>query len=236
MVARRRLRLAASGGAALVILGVWLGHTLEYARLSGLAGVREELVGSVHWYMAPVGIALALLAAAGAVRGVRLWTELGRQLAWARTAIAGAWRGERVVRPLPDLPGRLPGIGVRIWRAWLPLAVAQVGLYLFQENVEALGAGVPAPGLQAVTGVHWAAPLIHAAVALVLATTAVLLHRLLRRRARAVDSTCALLRLLLGYLSRASSWSAPRTQAHIRLVDRFGRLWCRPPPPLLAAG
>lgn len=43
--------------------GVWLGHTAEYLRVEGTAGLRDELVGSIHWYMAPVGAVLAVLAA-----------------------------------------------------------------------------------------------------------------------------------------------------------------------------
>jgi len=235
-MAPRRLRLAASSGAALALLGVWLGHTLEYARLAGLGGLRQELVGSVHWYMAPAGLALALGAAAGAVRAVRLWTALGRQLDWTRRAIAGAWRG-KAGRPLPPAPvKRRPPVGLSLTGLWLALTTAQIGLYLVQENVEAAAAGLPRPGLGAVSGVHWAAPLIHAGVALLVSCAAVAVHRLLQRRTRAVDRTCALLRHLLAYLVRPSNWSTPRAQTVVRLVDRLGRLWCRPPPSLLTAG
>lgn len=237
MIPRQRLRLAASSVVGLALLGVWLGHALEYGRVAGLAGIQQMLVGSVHWYMAPVGLVLALLAAAGAIRAVRLWTVLGRQLAWTRGAIAAAWRGERRLPP-PSFaaPHRDGPVRLRLSGLWLPLTVAQIGLYLVQENLEAVIAGRAAPGIGAVTGVHWAAPLIHAGVALVLAVTVVVAHRLLLQRAHDVAQTGALLRRLLGYLTRATNWVAPASQARVRPVDRLGRLWCRPPPVLLAAG
>ena len=235
-MAPRRLRLAASSGAALALLGVWLGHTLEYVRLAGLAGIRQELVGSVHWYMAPLGLVLALVAAAGAVRVATLWTALGRQLDWTRRAIAQAWRGTAEAPRPPESEVRRPPFRLGIAGLWLALSAAQIGLYLVQESVEAVAAGLPAPGLGAVTGTHWAAPLIHAGVALVLTCIVVLLHRLVQQRTRSVERTHALLRRLLSHLLRPSSSPAPRPQAHVRPVDRLGRLWCRPPPLLLAAG
>lgn len=235
MPPRRWLRLAASSGAGLALIGMWLGHTLEYVRLAGSAGLRQELVGSVHWYMAPLGLLLALVAAAGAVRLARLWAVLGRQLAWTRFAIGQAWRGERGLQPPPGLDRRPQPLALRVTGLWLSLTLAQIGLYVVQENVELAAAGYPAPGLGAITGVHWAAPLIHAGVALVVACVAVLLHRVLQRRRATVDSTVALLRLLLLHLTRAISWATPPHLARIRIVDRFGRLWCRLPP-LLTAG
>jgi hypothetical protein len=235
MVPRRRLRLAASSGAGVALIGVWLGHTLEYVRLAGAAGLRQELVGSVHWYMAPLGLLLALVAAAGAVRLVGMWSALGRQLAWTRFAVGQALRGERGLQPPPGLGRRPQPVALRITGLWLPLAAAQIVLFVVQENVEYAAAGYPAPGLGAITGVHWAAPLIHAGVALVLACVAVMLHRVLQRRSHAVAATEALLRLLLAHLTRAISWATPRHLARAGIVDRFGRLWCRPPP-LLTAG
>lgn len=226
----RRLRLAASGGVLLALAGVWLGHTVEYARVNGLAGAGSVMVRSLHVYMLPVGLVLAMAAAAGAVHGVRAWLGLGRQLGALRLAVSRALRGQAARGASSPAASRLgPGRrGVGAW--WLPLALLQIGLYLFQENVEAAVAGAPAPGLGAITGVHALAPLVHAAVALVLCAGVALGARLLRRRAAAVDRAAALLRHLLDRLGSMRA-ELPRTVAAVPVpLDRFGRLWCRPPP------
>ncbi|HZS14334.1 MAG TPA: hypothetical protein VFC09_07035 [Candidatus Dormibacteraeota bacterium] len=233
----RRIRLAASGGVLLALAGVWLGHTIEYWRVNGAAGLGRVMVGSLHAYMLPVGMLLALAAAAGAMHGLRLWLRLGRQLGGLRPALAGALRGHRVAAA----PRRVeatwrPRGGVRIAAWWLPLTVLQIGLYLFQENVEAGIAGAPAPGFGAVTGVHALAPLVHAAVALLLLAAVALGSRLLHRRVEAVERTIALLRHLLDRLGSMRP-QAPRAAAAVRPapLDRFGRLWSRPPPALHSA-
>jgi hypothetical protein len=235
----RGLRLAASGGVLLALAGVWMSHTLEYARVLGLDGIRDVMLGSLHLYMLPVGMLLALAAAAGAVRGVRLWLGLGRQLHGLRSAVAMALRGRRApgaAAPAGSAarssttprPPRRALTRVAAW--WLPLTALQLGLYLFQENVEAAISGAPSPGLGAVLGTHAPALLIHAAVALALCAAAVLAGRLLRRRADVVARVAALLRHLLDRLGSLR----PETQAARPLaltpLDRFGRLWCRPPP------
>jgi hypothetical protein len=235
MLPRRRLRLAASGGVFLALAGVWLGHTVEYVRVAGTAGLREELLGSIHWYMLPVGLALALVAAVLSVRAWQLWVGLGRQLTVARWAIARAWRGGRhtptesaMWAPRVEQAPRLNAT-----RIWPLLALAQIGLYLLQENLEALAAGVPAPGMQALAGRHWAAPLVHAAVALLLTGAVVLVRRAFQHRSRVVTSTRALLRVLLAVIGRATAARPATPPPAPRPADRFGRLWCRPPPPLL---
>lgn len=233
---RRRLGLAASGGVLLALLGVWLGHTAEYVRVAGTAGLREELVGSIHWYMVPLGLALAGVAAGAAVWAWRLWTRLDRQLAATRQAIRRAWRGAAGA-PAPKLPAATAAPRSGITRAWLLLASAQVGLYLLQENLEAWAAGVPAPGLDALTGRHWAATLIHGAVAFVLLSIVRAGRRLLHHRSGAALASRALLDVLLAVMARGT---APRRatgcRAARRPADRFGRLWGRPPPLLLTTG
>lgn len=224
----RRLRLAASGVVLLALVGVWLGHTAEYARVSGLGRLGEVMAGSLHAYMLPVGLLLAVLASAGAVHGLRLWLGLGRQLGGLRMAVSRALRGQ--VRPGAAPAVRPAGAPLRIAAWWLPLTVLQIGLYLFQENVEAAVAGAPAPGMGAITGVHALAPLVHAGVALVLCAAVALGMRLLRRRAVAVERAAALLRVLLDRLGSMRA-DRPRIAAAAPVpLDRFGRLWCRPPP------
>lgn len=237
MLPRRRLRLAASGGVLLALVGVWLGHTVEYVRVEGTAGLREELVGSIHWYMAPVGVVLALLAAATAVGAWRLWTRLGGQLAAARHALARAWRDDGSARDHRSPGGGSPPAGaeLRISRLWPLLAVVQIGLYVLQENIETAAVGLPAPGLHALTGTHWAASLVHAAVALLLAAVVVGIRRALHHRSGAVRAVRALLDVLLGVVRPGDTH--PVTSVVVpRPADRFGRLWCRPPPLLLVTG
>jgi hypothetical protein len=63
----RTWRWLVPGVALLAVVGVWLSHTLEYVRVWGWSGLNQELTGSVHVYMVPVGLALVLLmVAAGA--------------------------------------------------------------------------------------------------------------------------------------------------------------------------
>jgi hypothetical protein len=230
--------MAASGGVVLALVGVWLGHSVEYMRVGGVAGLGDALLHSLHVYMLPVGMLLALLAAAVAVRGVRLWLGLGRQLAGLRLAVAWALRGRRDAVDAPRAGGGRPveprvvaGRGTRQVAAWwLPLTALQIGLYLFQENVEAVVGGAPAPGLGAVTGVHALAPVVHAAIALVLCAAVALASRLLRGRVALVERVAALLRHLLdrlGSLAPELPGAAPPAPPPL---DRFGRLWCRPPP------
>ncbi len=230
----RRLRAAAAGGVLLALAGVWLGHTVEYARVSGTGGLGAVMLRSLHVYMLPVGLLLALAAAGGAVRGVRLWVGLGRQLSGLRRAVAGALRGRQEAAPRLPAPTRdgwtRRGAGVAALAWWLPLSVLQIGLYLFQENVEAAVAGAPAPGLGAITGVHALAPLVHAGVALVLCAAVALASHLLRRRAAAVERTAALLRHLLDRLGSMRPQTPGATTTVPAPLDRFGRLWCRPPP------
>jgi hypothetical protein len=112
----------------------------------------------------------------------------------------------------------------------VPLTVLQLGLYLFQENVEAAISGAPSPGLGAVSGFHAPALLIHAAVSLVLCAAALLAARLLRRRAAAVERVAALLRHLLDRLGSLRPETPAARPLPLTPLDRFGRLWCRPPP------
>ena len=233
----RRLRLAASGGVLLALVGLWLGHTLEYARVGGVAGLGDVMLRSLHVYMLPVGMLLALAAAAGAVRGVRLWLGLGRQLAGVRLAVAAALRGRRGASEAPRRAQRAgalatgPRSATRLLATWwLPLTALQIGLYLFQENVEAAVGGAPAPGLGAITGVHALAPLVHAGVALLLCAAVALARRLLRRRAVLVERATLLLRLLLDRLGSLRPLLPGAVVAGPLPLDRFGRLWCRPPP------
>ncbi len=229
MKGRAARHLAGAGAVLLALVGAWAGHTLEYVRLNGATGLGRAMLGASHLYMLPLGAVLSLLLAHRGLRWWRRWAALGERLEDARTALRGALRGHR---PSPRRPGGSgPGSAAPVARLWVPLAVAQVALYLFQENVEAAAAARTAPGLGPVTGVHWAAPLVQAAVALVLAAAMGVAARRLRGRAtrlhrweRFVDHLVRTRTRLAGGLRPLSGWRRSPLQ-------RFGaQLWSRPPP------
>jgi hypothetical protein len=221
-----------AGATALVALvGAWTGHTLEYVRVAGGAGLAGSLLSGAHAYMLPVGALLALTAALCGARCRRAWLLLGRRLDRLHAALRGALRGR-----VPTAPSASPPVSppARLIALWLPLGAAQIALYLVQENLEAAFAGAPAPGLGPVLGVHAGAAAVQMGVALVLAAVLLLGARLLARRALSVERCERLLRVLRDRLV-----TGPRTPGRARAfdpapVERFGRqLWSRPPPVLL---
>jgi hypothetical protein len=136
------------------------------------------------------------------------------------------------------VPEPLPGVAApSFWAgflvAWPVLTLLQVALYVFQENVEAAVAGLPAPGLGAVTGVHVLAPLVHAAVALLLLIAASGVQRLLRSRTRCVATVEALVTALLqAVTSRAPRLDTPPSRLVRTPVLLFGIGFRQRPPPL----
>jgi hypothetical protein len=232
MVSTSRPRVVASGVAFLAVMGSWLAHTIEYARLSGTAGLAGGAVASMHAYMLPAGAALALGAALCGVWCARAWWALGRRLESARGALASAWRGRRP-SGVPASPASPPSEGCRLVALWVPLAALQVSVYLLQENGEALLAGRALPALGAVTGLHATVLLIHAAVALLLAAVVLLVAERLHRRRSGLAACERLLRAVLRTLGRAVDTPAVRPAWTPSPLDRFGRHLCRRPPPRL---
>jgi hypothetical protein len=55
---RDRVEVGATGVALTALVGEWLAHTVEYARVSGL----QPAFGSVHAYMGPTGAVLVVAA------------------------------------------------------------------------------------------------------------------------------------------------------------------------------
>jgi hypothetical protein len=232
MAAPRRLRLTATFGVLLALIGVWLGHTVEYVRVWGTAGIDRALAGPAHAYMIPVGVMLAVAAALAARRAWSVWQSLASRLDRAARQLRLALRGGRPEpAPAPGLAGVTPSWQARILTLAGALAVIQVAVYVLQENLEAVAMHQPAPGLGAITGVHWAAALIQLDVALLLLAAAVTLLRRLRIRVAAIISVESVLRLLSATLRpepvprpRAARLTAP-------LDERIGHcLWSRPPP------
>jgi hypothetical protein len=228
-----RHRWTAGGATLLPFLGVWLGHTAEYWRLHGTAGLGGAMAGSLHGYMLPAGIVLSLLAAAAGLRCSQAWWALGLRLRIARDAVARAWRGAALPAPPPvEATGGEPATfaSLLLW-----LAPLQLALYVLQENLESLRVGVTAPGLGAISGVHRAAPLVHLAVAACIAAVALLLQRALRRRGRAVVACQRLARVLIAALLRAQPSPRPRSRCVASPRDRWVLQLLRRPPPALAS-
>jgi hypothetical protein len=228
------MRRLATAGVLGALIGDWVTHTAEYARLDGAAGIGRELSGSVHLYMLPAAALLTLAAALWAARLWRAWTALGWRLEATRAGIAAAWRGRRHPHSLPA-DRALPPAGCRLLALWLPLVVVQVTLYLLQENLEARWAGLPMPGLGALTGVHWAAPLIHLAVALLIAAAACVLLTRFRRRARVIVIAQRLLHALVAAIATGTTPSYAGGGWASSPVDLFGPHILRRPPPSRAA-
>lgn len=225
--------MLAPGVILLALLGCWLTHTVEYARLGGSGQLSAAAFSSVHVYMVPVGGLLALGAAVLGVRCWQAWWMLGRRLEQTRRALGDALRNRRTRRPRPS-PGRSPSEGAQLLALWLPLTLLQIGLYLLQENGEALVTGRALPGLGAVLGVHSAVLLVHVLVAWALAWGVLLvLHRLGDRR-ELVGACERLLLTLLRRLGRAAAVPHSTRVLVASPIDRVGRgIWCRPPPSLL---
>jgi hypothetical protein len=232
VIQHRRARVAASGGVLLALVGLFIGHTLEYLRVWGPAGVVASMTNPVHAYMLPVAGVLVALSAVFAFRLARAWQALNDRLDRAVAGVRRIWRGR------PDEGGgataRRSTPGTRLVAIWLPLAAAQIVLYLVQENVEALARSQPAPGLGAITGIHWAAPLVHLYVSLLLACTVRICQILFHRREVIVERVEALLRAIVERRrTRAAAIARPIARS-VSPLERLGRhLWRRPPPLLL---
>ncbi len=230
MIAHRHVRAAAAGGVLLAFIGLWIGHTLEYLRVWGTAGLVASITNPVHAYMLPLAAVLALLTALCGIRLCGAWRSLSDRLDKASLGLRRIWRGQT-----PEIPAAVPrssSPGARLVAIWLPLAAAQIVLYLIQENVEAIAAGQQAPGWSAITGVHWAAPLVQLYVALLLACGVRIFQVLRHRRAVVVERVEALLR---AFVRRRLSWLAADAATPVYRsfspLDRLGlHIWRRPPP------
>src|SRR4029077_13139182 len=89
----RQTRVAASGGVLLALIGLFLGHTLEYLRVWGAAGIVESITNPVHAYMLPVAGVLVALGAVFAFRLARAWRALNDRLDRAAASVRRALSG-----------------------------------------------------------------------------------------------------------------------------------------------
>jgi hypothetical protein len=215
------------------LVGAWLGHFFEYARVAGWHAGVSAMTDSAHIYFFPAGAALIALVLAVGAGAAGAWAHLGRRL---RRAQAGMWA--RPARPLePPEPGEtglraaprvgLPGL-------WALLAVLQIATWVLQENLEAVSSGQPAPLLGVVGGAHWLAPVVQAEVALILATAYVVAHRLFSRRRGQIE-------VIERLVARKWQRRCPTRTAPLRSLPvpwsplaRWGaQRWQRPPPAAL---
>jgi hypothetical protein len=233
VIAHRRARVAASSSVLLAFIGLWVGHTLEYLRVWGGAGLVGSLTNPVHAYMLPLAAALVVLSALFALRLWHAWQVLNRRLEQAALGLRGLWRGRSVAAS--DAVPRRSSPAARLAAIWLPLAAAQIVLYVIQENIEAIARAQPAPGIGAITGIHWAAPFVHLYVALLLACGTRICQVLLHRRAVVVERVEALLRAVARRRRDVPASASARTAfGALSPLHWFGRdLWRRPPPLLL---
>lgn len=179
----------------LAVLGTWLGHGVEYARVAGARGLVEGLNGPLHTYMIPAGAILGGLAFLFASDVMWAWRRLDQRSVALRRRVRSAVGFS--ADDQPQAVAEQPSIPLRPSVFFLALASTQVALYLLQENVEAAVAGAPAPGLAALTGPHWAAPLVHVAIAATITIAVVLCRRAFTARLRRVEALQALIVLLL---------------------------------------
>ncbi len=234
MIANRQTRVVAAGSVLLAFIGLWVGHTLEYLRVWGGDGLVTSMTNPVHAYMLPLAGALVVVSALFALRLWHAWQALDTRLQQAAARLRRVWRGG--AEPVTDSAGRSSSPAARLVAIWLPLAAAQIVLYIVQENIEAIAGAKPAPGLGVITGIHWAAPLVHLYVALLLACGTRICQILLHRRTLVVERLEAFVRAAI---QRRRAVPGPVAVPHeacdaLSLFDRLGRdLWRRPPPLLL---
>jgi len=202
------------------VIGAWLAHGLEYARVWGWDGFATSASRQVHTYMGPVGVVLLLLAFVGVELGLRTVRRLQR-------LVAGLSDGH--VDPAAAFPGgrrfTVP-ITTLLSLVW----TLQLVVYVAQENAELRALGVHQPVLNVISGVHlWAAG-VHLVVAGALLAVLWLVHRPIAQLAELVREVVA---WLLAHPGRrlAPERPAPAVRSWTP-VERFGRqLWSRPPPP-----
>lgn len=231
--ARRSLAANAALLGGLALVGVFLGHTAAHLRAYGLRGLQLELNSSIHRYVMPRLLVLALVAVVLAClwAGLRLVTLLqhARRLRGDLSA-----RDSRQAQVL--VPGAASPTGWSAFRLLALLLPLQVSLYVVQENLETWWDTGWWPQLAVVAGPsHSAAIPIHAAVALLLCLAVTAVQRLLARVERVVRQRALLLVLL--YARPAAAGGPRRVAPFIPRLQQFlgAVLWQRPPPGAVAS-
>ena len=203
------VRLKLTAFVVLAVVGTWLGHAIEYARVAGLRGLLDGLAGPLHTYMVPAGAVIAVLTFCVASEFALAARRIRQRRGELKNHLTEAFRGRQ-----KELASGLPAAstpqlsGRAIVAA---LTSLQLILYLLQENIEAAAGGVSAPGFGAVTGTHWAAPLVHFAVAALLSLIVVCVRRAFAARLRAIATLVSVLHVLLRLLRVTTARPRPST-------------------------
>jgi hypothetical protein len=216
----------------LAFVGTWLGHTIEYLRVNGPVGMADTMIGAVHLYMLPLAGVLLLLSLAGGIGWLRAINALARRLHRLQWALRRGHRVDGAPR-LVDIEATSPM--AHQCSLWLVLGLAQIGLYLIQENLESVVAAVRAPGLGPLVGQHWGAAPIHLVVAGTLAALAAVLMGYQRHLERTVERHERLVARL--WPKRPGPPPAgPAEPPALTPHQRWGsQRWQRPPPVSRAA-
>ena len=138
------------------LVGAWLGHFFEYARVAGWHAGIAAMADAQHIYFFPAGAALIAVVLAVGAGATRTWNLLGDRL---RRAQAGVWvRPERDPVDAANEPCDRTRPRVRLPALWALLTGLQLSAWILQENLETVSSGHPAPLLGVVGGSHWLAP------------------------------------------------------------------------------
>lgn len=210
------------------LVGAWLGHFFEYVRVDGWHAAVAASTTSVHVYFFPAGIGLLAAVAGLTVAGGRVWRGLRARLSsaeWARRAGAPLPRAAVEV-----IVGRVRRLG---WaRLWLGLGLLQIGIWVAQENLEAVAGGHRPPWFAVLTGAHALAPVVQAEVALVLACV----YSVVRHQFQDLEETVLKVeRFVTRRWARAAARGCwiPTLPALLAVtpIERWGsQRWQRPPP------
>ena len=226
-----------------VLAGLWIGHTLEVLQLasgrvelSGGVFVSRSLsvsaFGGIHGYMLGAGAVLILLAAVFSFWLARLWGHLSRALGSTQRQLARLLRTGNAGDCQVEV-ARASSAPTRVLALWIPMALAQILLYLAQENIESTIQGYPLPGFSVLTGDRWAAGFIQAGVALFLTLAILAATWPIRRKARTLGAFQKILVARCRALFRSEIAASPRLTSEriTSLSDILGtHLWQRPPP------
>jgi hypothetical protein len=245
-VIRRRLAVTLAVLAAL--LGEWLGHSLNYYRVAGVAGLQSAVTSGIHDYMLPLGLALLVAAAVGAAAWTKAWLALSRRLDRSAAALAQLRRGQRpadrgqgggrVGGPAETVLGRrgpAPSFTARVIALAAPMGALQCSLYVVQENLERALHGIAGTGLAPLLDSHCAAVWVQAVIAVLLAAALVAASAVLRRKHLLVEGYERLVGVLWQRAVRCMSAPLPRRSDVVCTPLILGStLWGRPPPVLTA--
>jgi hypothetical protein len=230
-----RRRIAATAAVLAALVGEWLGHSIAYFRVGGVAGLQAGLAGGLHAYMLPLGAVLLVPAAAGVAAWSRAWVALGRRIERGAAALAALRGGFFTAEPPSGArgprPRRQPALVGSVAAFALPMAAMQCLLFVAQENLERSLHGMPAVGLAPLIDGFGAAAWIQGLMAIVLAAVLVLAMRLHHSREATVRRWARMAQSMWHRLRRDPS-PAQTTQPHVvpALLVLGSALWQRPPP------